>query len=171
MSKTLLTVASSLGIGVAFGLCNPIALSQSLTSAQPPASFVEIHVDQTCKLWLDESDALSGAIDMNQLDKLATCRLEGKHTSHHTEDASIDGVTEHSDVTIAEQEYLLQNLSSAPMRFVVEHPLPEDWTVDSDPQPVKIVDNKAYFRVEAEPGQIVRLHVGERHVEPIADSE
>jgi hypothetical protein len=167
--KALLFGAGALSLGLAFG--HPTVLSQSTTPAQPPVSIREIHVGQDCALWLDESDALSGAIDMNHLDKFATCRLEGIHTSHHTVGASIAGVTQHSDVTIAEQEYLLQNLSSAAVRFVIEHPLPEDWTIDSDPQPVKIADNKAYFLVQAEPGQIVRLHVGERHVEPIADSE
>ena len=55
----------------------------------------------------------------------------------------------------------LQNITSEPVTFVVEHVLPDDWKVDSDPQPVKIVDNKAFFRVNAEPGQIVRMHVGE----------
>jgi hypothetical protein len=50
-----------------------------------------------------------------------------------------------NNVTVKEQEYLLQNVTSEPVTFVVEHVLPDDWTVDSDPQPVKIVDNKAFF--------------------------
>jgi hypothetical protein len=53
----------------------------------------------------------------------------------------------------------------------VEHVLPDDWKLDSDPQPVKLVDNKALFRVNAEPGEIVRMHVGEHHADPISGEQ
>jgi hypothetical protein len=46
--------------------------------------------------------------------------------------------------------------------FVVNQPLPKGWRIDSDPQPIDLQGSTATFRVIAEPGQIVRLHVGER---------
>jgi hypothetical protein len=158
MSKTLLSAVALLGIGIALGFVHPSALSQSSAPVQPPLK--EIHVDRSCKILQDESDALSD---------LAEAELRND-TSHHVEEALRDGVMLRNNVTVKEQEYLLQNVTSEPVTFVVEHVLPDDWTVDSDPQPVKIVDNKAFFRVHAEPGQIVRMHVGEHHADPIADT-
>src|SRR6202021_4248997 len=90
----------------------------------------------------------------------AICHLESVLTSHHVEEILRDGVMLRNNVTVREQEYLLQNVTSEPVAFVVEHTLPDDWELDSDPQPVNIVDNKEFFRVIAAPGQIVRMHVG-----------
>jgi hypothetical protein len=169
MSKTRLYVAALLGIGIALGFCHPSGFSQSSAPAQPPLK--EIHVDRRCKILLDESDALSDLTEADLRNDHAICHLESVLTSHHVEEALRDGVMVRNKVTVKEQEYLLQNVTSAPVTFVVEHVLPDDWKVDSDPQPVKIVDNKAFFRVNAEPGQIVRLHVGEHHADPIADTD
>jgi hypothetical protein len=156
-------------MGIALGFAHPWAVSQSSSESQPPPK--EIHVDRSCNILLEESNALS---DYNQADLQndhAICHLENAHTSQHVEEALRDGERLRSKVTVVEQQYLLQNVTSAPVAFVVEHVLPDDWRVDSDPQPVKIVDNTAIFRVYAEPGQIVRLHVGVRHAEPIADAD
>ena len=95
------------------------------------------------------------------------CRLEFVHTSNHLEETVKDGVTRSSVVTISEQEYLLQNVTAQPVIFVVEQQVAEGWQVDSDPQPAGMIGSTALFRVNAEPGQIVRLHVGERHAHPI----
>jgi hypothetical protein len=160
MSKTRLCVAALLGIGIALSFGQPLAFSQSSAPAQPQAPLKEIHVDRRCKILQDESDALSD---------LAEAELRND-TSHHVEEALRDGVMLRNNVTVSEQEYLLQNVTSEPVTFVVEHVLPDDWKVDSDPQPVKVVDNKAFFRVNAESGQIVRMHVGEHHSDPIAGS-
>jgi hypothetical protein len=168
MSKTRLSVAALLGIGIALGFGHRSAFSQS--SAQPLSPLKEIHVDRKCKILLDESDALSDLTEADLRNDHAICHLESVHTSHHVEEALRDGVMLRNKVTVVEQEYLLQNVTPEPVTFVVEHVLPDDWVVDSDPQPVKIVDNKAFFRVNAEPGQIVRMHVGEHHADPIADT-
>ncbi len=171
MSKTRLSVAALLGIGIALGFGYPSAFSQSSAPAPASPPLKEIHVDRSCKILQDESDALSGLTQEELQNDHAICHLESVLTSHHVEEALRDGVMQRNKVTVAEQEYLLQNVTSAPVTFVVEHALPEDWKVDSDPQPEKVVDNKAFFRVNAESGQIVRLHVGEHHADPIADTD
>jgi hypothetical protein len=170
MTKARLPVATFFGIGIALGFGQPLAFSQSSASAQPRVPLKEIHVDRICKILQDESNALSGLTEDELENDHAICHLESVFTSHHVEEALRDGVMLRNNVTVKEQEYLLQNVTSEPVTFVVEHVLPEDWTVDSDPQPVKIVDNKAFFRVNAEPGQIVRMHVGEHHADPIGDT-
>jgi hypothetical protein len=123
-----------------------------------------------CAILQDESDALANVPAAHLQNDHAICHLESVHTSHHVEEALSERVMVRSKVTIAEREYLLQNVTPSPVTFVVEHALREDWTIDSDPQPVKIVDGKAFFRVNAEPGQLVRLHVGERHSRPMDEA-
>jgi hypothetical protein len=44
--------------------------------------------------------------------------------------------------------------------FIVHHEVPNSWIVDSDPQPTSINGSMAVFRLVAEPGERVRLHVG-----------
>ena len=112
-------------------------------------------MDRSCKILQEESNALSDYAEIDLRNDRAICHLESVLTSHHVEEALRDGVRLRSKVTVEEQEYLLQNVTYEPVRFVVEHALPDDWKVDSDPQPVKVVDNTAFFRVNAEPGQIV----------------
>jgi hypothetical protein len=171
MSRTRLSAVALLGIGISLGFAHPSAVSQSSAPMQPPAALKEVHVDRSCKILQDESDALSNYTEADLRNDHAICHLESVHTSHHVEEAFRDGVRLRNKVTVVEQEYLLQNVTSAPVTFVVEHVLPADWKVDSDPQPIKVVDNTAFFRVNAEPGQVVRLHVGERHADPIADGD
>jgi hypothetical protein len=169
MSKTRLSATVLLGTGIAFGFSCLVAFSQSSAPAQPPGPLKEIHVDRSCGILQQESDALSELTEEQLQNDHAICHLESVLTSHHIEESLRDGVMQRSNVKVAEQEYLLQNVTSAPVIFVVEHALPDDWKVDSDPQPVKVVDNKAFFRVNAEPGQIVRLHVGEHHADPASN--
>ena len=170
MSKTRLPVAALLGIGIAVGFGQPLAFSQSSAPAQPSFPLKEIHIDRKCKILQNESDALSDLTEAELEKDHAICHLESVLTSHHVEEALRDGVKLRNNVTGQEQEYLLQNVTSEPVTFVVEHVLPVDWQVGSDPQPVKILDNGAFFRVIAEPGQIVRMHVGEHHADPIDDT-
>lgn len=121
----------------------------------------EIRVDKRCRILLQE---LSGYEEKSKgtTDDIV-CHLESQHTSNHIEQSIVEGVPTRSSVTIEEQEYVLQDVTDEPVAFVVEHTVKPDWTVDSDPQPTRIVGNIAEFRVLAEPGQIVRLHVGLRH--------
>jgi hypothetical protein len=173
MLKIRLSQTAFFGIGIVVGFVYLSAVSQSSPQPQPqpPPPAREIHVDRSCKVLLDKSDALSDYAEDDLRNDHAICHLESVFTSHHIEEKLRDGMRLQNNVTIQEQEYLLQNVTSTPVTFVVEHVLPDDWKIDSDPKPVKVVDNTAFFRVNAEPGQIVRLHVGERHAIPIADGD
>ena len=163
----LLPLTMMFGIALPAGvvLVGSCALAQE--SSQP---LKEIHVDRKCSVLLDESNALSGLTEADVRNDHAICHLESVLSSHHVEEALRDGVMLRSNVIVKEQEYLLQNVTAEPVVFVVEHALAEGWQVDSDPQPVKVVDNTAFFRVNAAPAQIVRMHVGEHHTDPINSS-
>lgn len=169
MVRNCLSAAALLGVGFMLGCAHHSAVSVAAARPALPPPLKEIHVDRSCRILLDGSNALAKSTEANPLDEQAICHLESVLTSHHVEEALSGGVQQRSMVTIAEQDYLLQNVTPAPVMFVVEHALPSGWNVDSDPQPVKIAGNTAFFRVNAEPGQVVRLHVGTRHTVPIAN--
>ena len=90
----------------------------------------------------------------------AICHLESVLSSHHIEEKITDGQRSRFSVRVAEQEYVVQNPTDKPAVFVVRHDVPGSWIVDSDPQPTSIDGSTAVFRLIAEPGQRVRLHVG-----------
>ena len=81
MSKTRLSVAALLGIGIALGFGHPLAFSQSsLPLSLGPLK--EIHVDRSCKILQDESDALS---DLSEADcKMTTLSATLRACSPHT---------------------------------------------------------------------------------------
>jgi hypothetical protein len=117
----------------------------------------ELHVDGQCRVRQASGEYAVDAV---------ACHLEGTKTSQHVEDGHRGDTPVLLVVTVREQEYLLQNPTAGPVTFVVEYPLEKGWTVDSDPAPAKLEGATAVFRVSAEPGQIVRLHVGARHAVP-----
>jgi hypothetical protein len=131
----------------------------------PPAHVLPVHeilVDQTCAFLTYPAGATPG-VKPKKAYFHDFCHLESILDSHHREEAISGNELRQWDVAIREQEYVLQNSSDAPVVFVIAHVVPKDWKVDSDPQPASYDGTKAIFRAHAEPGEIVRLHVGMRH--------
>jgi hypothetical protein len=124
----------------------------------------EIHVDQLCRILPNPNQPLAanGKKPHPKADYIV-CHLESVNSSSHVEEMLVSGTRQRTSVSIHEQEYVLQNILPEPATFVIENPVPKDWQVDSDPQPTEMAGSVAIFRVEAQPGQIVRLHVGLRH--------
>jgi hypothetical protein len=122
----------------------------------------EIHVDQNCAFLTYTNPAAPG-VKPKKAYFPDFCHLETILDSHHREEAISGEEMRQWNVEIREQEYVLQNASAAPVVFVIEHFVPKDWKVDSDPQPVRYDGSSAIFRPQAAPGEIVRLHVGMRH--------
>lgn len=134
----------------------------------PPAHFAiardRILVDRRCHVLDAQIDGIPTV--RLQLDHIL-CQLQSVRTSQHHEEALLPASMQRTLVTVSEQEYLLDNVAPRPIDFVVQQYLPPGWTVDSDPQPEQLFGSYAIFRVHAEPGQVVRLHVGERRSKPI----
>lgn len=134
----------------------------------------EIHVNQDCMILQDQIYGVPGVKvpggtqvpggEMNP----AVCRVESKLTSNKVRGTVVKGVVQRSVVVVKEQEYLLQDEFEQPVVFVVEHAVPDGWTIDSTPAPMAVVNKVALFRVMVQPGQLVKLHVGEEHVIPLA---
>jgi hypothetical protein len=149
-------------------------------AAQRPAYPIvqEIHVDQSCRLIValaqpvtpdkPDKDSGSNSPKRTRLKKdPVICHLENVNSSEHREEAIVGNELRRNRVEIEEQEFVLQNIASDPVIFVVEQPVAKGWEVDSDPQPTEMVGTTALFRVHAAPGEIVHLHVGERHTTPL----
>jgi hypothetical protein len=127
--------------------------------AQDQAAPLSIVVDKSC-LIEPESDPLVLGDHIDAFRDDAICHLESVLSSQHIEEKITDGQRSHFTVRVAEQEYVVQNPTDKPTVFIVRHDVPKNWIVDSDPQPSSVDGSTAVFRLNAEAGQRVRLHVG-----------
>ncbi len=123
-----------------------------------------IYVDRRCALLPDPA---STGKKKPRLDPVI-CHLETINHSSHREETQVGNELERRNVDIEEQEYVLQNVTTKQIVFVVEQPVAKGWTVDSDPQPTEMQGTTAIFRVYAQPGEIVRLHVGVRRTKTLS---
>lgn len=144
----------------------PLALAATLLGApigqsQTQALRLQIVVDQSCLILAESDSSVVGDHDDAFRDD-TLCHLESLLSSHHIEEKITDGERSRFFVQVAEQEYILQNTTDKPAVFLVRHHVPENWIVDSDPQPSSMDGSTALFQVNAEAGQRVRLHVGRR---------
>ena len=134
---------------------------------EPPArldSMQEIDIDNECRFAMQDRRGENGTYSTPHLGQDAhICHLESVRTTRGHEDImSPDGILQRTAVTIKECTYVLHNIASNPVVFVVHHPLHDGWRIDSDPQPYLIADGLASFRVVVQPDETVHLHVGER---------
>lgn len=125
-----------------------------------------IYVDQDCRIVPDPARAMPDKKTKPFSDPVI-CHLETINNSTHVEERIEGDQLLRNRVYIAEQEFVLQNIMDVQAMFVVQVPISADWQVDSDPQPASTEGNVAVFPVYANPGQIVRLHVGLRHTQPM----
>lgn len=152
-----------LGSSLVFGA---VGLVQA--GAQRPAYPIvqEIHVDGDCRLLVAPADLVAKKKARYERDPVI-CHIESPNSSEHTEEMIVGNELHRSRVAVQEHEFVLQNIAAAPVIFVVEQPVNKGWQIDSDPQPEQLVGDVALFRVHAQPGEIVHLHVGERHTTPM----
>jgi hypothetical protein len=120
---------------------------------------LSIVVDKSCQIER-ESDPLVLGDHVDAFRDDAICHLESVLSSQHIEEKIMHGQRSRFTVRVAEQEYVVQNPTDKPAVFIVRHEVPKNWIVDSDPQPCCFDGSTAVFRLNAEPGQRVRLHVG-----------
>jgi hypothetical protein len=163
--ETVLTLRAMNGIK-ALPLMLPVLAAQlcAAQAVQSPQEPIAIVVDQSCRI-LPDSDAAVLGDHNDAFRNPVICHLESVLASRHVEERISSG--DRSLVRIREHEFILQNVTDSPAVFVVRQALPEGWTVDSDPQPTTVDGETAVFRVNAEPGQVVRLHVGLRNAVPL----
>jgi hypothetical protein len=72
------------------------------------------------------------------------------------------GILIQSTTDISEIEYLIHNAAPEPRSVIIERPVRNGWTIDSDPKPIETTGTVNRFRAEVQPNESVRLHIGER---------
>lgn len=155
------------GVCYESGEAQPASDMAAKASQSPAADLLkEIHVDDRCRILPDPASLPPGKRPHLKKNSVL-CHLESVHDSTHVEEMIVGNEKRRSRVSILEQEYVLQDVTPVPLQFVVEAPVPAGWRVDSDPQPADFEGATALFRVRAQPGQIVRLHVGLRRDKPL----
>jgi len=106
-----------------------------------------------------EKRLLSYAAD--QAVRVTVDHQNNTHTVHRFSIAK--GVLTETSTDVAEIEYLVHNAAPDPRTVIVEQPIRQGWTLDSDPKPAETTPNSYRFRVATQPHESVRLHIGERH--------
>jgi hypothetical protein len=138
----------------------PAAQPAEDSAAQPS---VEINVDQNCMIVVQDRPEAAGSYSKPHLrPDPAICHLESVHRTQHLEENVDNGVILRTRVHVSEQTFVLNNISHDPVTFVVHQRVMHGWHIDSTPQPTELADGVAVFRVVAQPGEVIHLHVGQR---------
>jgi hypothetical protein len=148
---------------VALGQLAPGATRPAYDRTEAPK---QIHVDENCRILPDPAHPVPGKRQRPFSDS-TICHLESVLHSEHPEERFAGSQLLRSWVSIQEHEFVMQNIAQYPVTFVVQQHVPEKWFVDSDPQPIAMESRTAIFHAQAQPGEIVRLHVGMRHDNPM----
>ncbi len=86
------------------------------------------------------------------------------HNSRRVQQITIaKGILTEKTREVAESTYLVHNAAGETRTVIVETPHRQGWELDSDPKPEESTAAVYRFRVIAQPGESVRLHVGQRH--------
>jgi hypothetical protein len=164
---SMILLASALGASAGMARSQDAPSVPKAPARDPYSPYQQIHVDQECRILPESSVPITGTKKAKPTRDPVVCHLEGLKSSQHMEEKVSGNQLLRSRVNITEQEYLLQDIDTQPEIFVVEQLVPEGWVVDSDPQPTRVAGATAIFRVNAQPGETVRLHVGLRHAKPL----
>jgi hypothetical protein len=161
-----LLLLSVLAPAVALRQLAPGATRPAYNRSDAPNAPKQIHVDENCRILPDPAHPVPGKKQRPFSDS-TICHLESVLRSEHIEERVAGNQLLRSLVSIQEHEFVLQNIAQYPVTFVVQQHVPEKWFVDSDPQPIAMEGRTAIFHAQAQPGEIVRLHVGMRHDNPL----
>jgi hypothetical protein len=165
-SLLFLSLAATFAASAAFAQQPRDTARPTYDGSDSPDAVRQIFIDQDCRILPGGDMLLPGKKDKAFSDPVI-CHLESVNNSNHIEEKIVGNELYRSRVYVAEQEFVLQNISDGEAEFIVEVPINSDWVIDSDPQPVSTEGDVAIFPVYAQPGEIVRLHVGMRHTQPL----
>jgi hypothetical protein len=98
-------------------------------------------------------------------DQAVRVTTDYSHNTRRVQQITVSkGILKQSTIEISEVEYLVHNAAPEPRMVIVEHPVRNGWTLDSDPKPFESTPTTNRFRVATQANETVRLHIGERRV-------
>jgi hypothetical protein len=98
------------------------------------------------------------------VDQAVHVTTEGHLYSTHLRHLTVhDGYLTERNEEVREVTYVVHNAASDARNVIVEHPVQDGWKLTSEAKPVETSATLYRFSVAAQPGETVRLHVGEAH--------
>lgn len=89
---------------------------------------------------------------------------EPNHRTRRLQQVTVSrGILTEQTREVNETEYSVRNAAAEPRTVVVEVPRLRGWELDGDTKPQESTPDAYRFRVVAQAGETVRLHVGQRH--------
>ncbi|WP_263365230.1 DUF4139 domain-containing protein [Edaphobacter bradus] len=102
-------------------------------------------------------------------DQAVRVTIDNSHDTQHVQSITVSrGILRENRAEVSEIEYLVHNAAPDARTVIVEQPVRPGWKLDSgsgnnnDPQPAETTPSAYRFRVANQPGETVRLHIGQR---------
>jgi hypothetical protein len=103
------------------------------------------------------------------VDQAVHVSTEGYLNSSHLRHITVhDGYLTERREEIREVTYVVHNAASDARNVIVEHPVQNGWKLTSEVKPVEATATLYRFSVATQPGETVRLHVGEAHSQGVS---
>ena len=103
------------------------------------------------------------------VDQAVHVTTEGHLNSTHLHHLTVhDGIMTERNEEIREVTYVVHNAASDSRNVIVEHPVQNGWKLTSEVKPVETSASFYRFSVAAQPGETVRLHVGESYTQGVS---
>ncbi|HKO10652.1 MAG TPA: hypothetical protein VJV22_01695, partial [Acidobacteriaceae bacterium] len=100
------------------------------------------------------------------VDQAVHITSEGQNFTSHLHHITVhDGYLIESIQQARDVTYVVHNTASDARTVVLEHPVQDGWKLTSDTKPVETTASLYRFRLATQPGETVRLHVGQTHTE------
>ena len=98
------------------------------------------------------------------VDQAVHVSTEGHLYSTHLRHLTVhDGYLTERNEEVREVTYVVHNAAADARTVLVEHPVTDGWKLTSETKPVETSASLYRFSVATQPGETVRLHVGEAH--------
>jgi hypothetical protein len=103
------------------------------------------------------------------VDQAVHVSTEGRLNSSHLRHITVhDGYLTERSEEVREITYVVHNAASDARNVIVEHPVQSGWKLTSEVKPVETSASYYRFSVATQPGETVRLHIGEAHTQGVS---
>jgi hypothetical protein len=103
------------------------------------------------------------------VDQAVHVTTEGHLNSTHLHHLTVhDGIMTERNEEVREVTYVVHNAATDGRNVIVEHPVQPGWKLTSEIKPVETTASLYRFSVTTQPGETVRLHVGESYTQGIS---
>lgn len=100
------------------------------------------------------------------VDQAVHVSSEGQNFTSHLRHITVhDGYLTERTEQMRSVTYVVHNTAPEARTVILEHPVQDGWKLVSDTKPVETTPTLYRFRIAAQPGETVRLHVGQNYID------